>query len=357
MTKRARRWLSLGATAIVLAWIVFHLARSPEWRTFDWDRLWRLLVHARPEYLVAAVVVTYLTYLIRAVRWKYFLAPLKSAPVRGLFVAQVLGFSSIYLIGRPAELVRPAYIARREKVSFASQFAILLLERIYDTVATVSILAMALWFEPVSPTTARAAENLRRLHEGAYGLLVLLAFAVAGLVVFRRYSEAITARVERLFGFLPAKFRSYLSRLLRSLSSGLDAIRNWRDLLASLGCTLVLWFLNVSLFWLVFRSLPGLTQISWWAAALTLVFAAAGLMVQLPGVGGGFQVGIIQALRQIFHVRTEAATGAGILLWVVVLVPCLALGLVMLVFEGLTFKKLGTIAEEERERAAMGERI
>ena len=55
--------------------------------------------------------------------------------------------------------------------------------------------------------------------------------------------------------------------------------------------------------------------------------------------------------------RRDSLTRLRRLLWVVVLVPCLALGLVMLVFEGLTFKKLGTIAEEERERAAMGERI
>jgi hypothetical protein len=110
--------------------------------------------------------------------------------------------------------------------------------------------------------------------------------------------------------------------------------------------------LNVNVLWLVFRSLGGETAaLSWWAAVQSLFFAALGLMVQLPGVGGGFQVGVIQALRQLFYVRPEAATSAGILTWIVILVPCLAMGLVALLWEGLTFRKLGDIAREEQKTA------
>ncbi|PYU94127.1 MAG: hypothetical protein DMG25_07495 [Acidobacteria bacterium] len=347
MKKSTRRWLGLGVTAGVLGLVVYHLTRSPDWQNFDWNHLWRSLLHARPEYLLAAVAASYLTFLLRALRWRYFLDPIKRASLWGLFAAQILGFSSIYLIGRVGEAVRPAYIARREDVPFASQLAILLLERIYDTVATMTLFAMALRLEP----TARAAH----LGEYAYTGLIFIALAVMGLVLFRLYSEPLTARVERAFSFLPSKWRSQLSRFLRSLSSGLDAIRDWRDLLASLACSVALWFLNVSIFWLVFQSLGGApAQVSWWGAALTLVFAAAGLLVQLPGVGGGYQVLVIQALH-IFHVEAQAATGAGILAGVVAQVPCWALGLLILLYEGLTFKKLGAIAKEER--ATMEEKV
>lgn len=120
MTKSAQRWLGWGATALVLGLIVYHLTRSPEWRTFSGKELWLSMAHARPGLLLLAVVASYLSYFLRAVRWRYFLEPIKRASLWTLFAGQILGFSSIYLIGRPGELVRPGYIARKEHVSFAS---------------------------------------------------------------------------------------------------------------------------------------------------------------------------------------------------------------------------------------------
>ena len=58
---------------------------------------------------------------------------------------------------------------------------------------------------------------------------------------------------------------------------------------------------------------------------------------------------MIKTLELLFHVRPEAATSAGILAWIIVIVPCLALGLVALLWEGLTFRKLGDIAREEQK--------
>jgi len=55
-------------------------------------------------------------------------------------------------------------------------------------------------------------------------------------------------------------------------------------------------------------------------------------------------------LTEIFNVPAEPATGASILLWIIMSVPCLALGLVLLIQEGLSIRKLEAITEEE-ERA------
>jgi hypothetical protein len=82
---------------------------------------------------------------------------------------------------------------------------------------------------------------------------------------------------------------------------------------------------------------------------LTLFCAALGLMVQLPGVGGDYQVGIILSLTEIFNVKVEPATGASILVWVIQLIPTLALGLILLIREGLSIRKLEAITEEEEQ--------
>jgi len=112
------------------------------------------------------------------------------------------------------------------------------------------------------------------------------------------------------------------------------------------------WFVNTSIFWLVFRSLPvGGANLSWLAAAVVLFCAALGLAVQIPGVGGGYQVSIILALNELYNQPAETATGAAIIMWLIMSVPCLLGGLGLLVHEGLTFRKLEALADEERQLA------
>jgi uncharacterized membrane protein len=103
------------------------------------------------------------------------------------------------------------------------------------------------------------------------------------------------------------------------------------------------------MFWFVFQGLGReLSQLSWLSAGLVLFWAAIGLVFQLPGVGGGYQVGVFVTLRRLFAVPFETAASAAILLWIVILAPCVTLGIILLVYEGLSFRKLGAIAREER---------
>src|SRR5690349_8556669 len=129
MKKTARTWVGVSVTALILGLLIYRLTRSHEWRHFDRNRLSYLLLHAKLAYLLPAVIAIYFTYVLRAVRWKFFLEPLKSGSLWALFVGQIFGFAAIFLIGRPGEVVRPAYIAAREYVSFASQSASLIMER------------------------------------------------------------------------------------------------------------------------------------------------------------------------------------------------------------------------------------
>jgi hypothetical protein len=338
--------------AIIIALIFYNLSRSPEWGNFRWTRLWALLTGASPRLLLAVLVVVFATYLARAWRWRFFLSPIKKASLWVLVAGQILGFSSIYLIGRPGEFVRPAYIAKKENVSMSAMLAVWLMERIFDTVFVVLLFAAALDFESVVPGTARGTKVLATLHRGGNVMLVLALLLVLGLLLFWLHSAQFTTWMLRLFRFLPATALRRFGRFVRSFAEGLSVIRSWKDLLGSLALTAVVWALNTSVFWLVFQSLRGeVAALPWPASAVTLFCAALGLAVQIPGVGGGYQVGVILALNELFNVPAEGATGAAILLWVVTSVPCLASGLALLVHEGLTFRKLEALAEEERELA------
>jgi uncharacterized membrane protein YbhN (UPF0104 family) len=86
MKKAWGRWVWLAAGAVVIALICYNLGRSPEWRNFRWDRLWRSIVGARPDYLLVSVLLVYGTFVMRAIRWRFFMAPIKAAYLLFIFV-------------------------------------------------------------------------------------------------------------------------------------------------------------------------------------------------------------------------------------------------------------------------------
>jgi len=356
MKKAWGRWVWLAVGAVIIALIFYNLSRNPEWRDFRWDRFWHSMVGARLDYLFLALILVYGTFLVRAIRWRFFMAPIKAASLWVLFVGQILGFSSIFLVGRPGELVRPAYIAKKENVPMSAMIAVWLLERVLDTIAMVMLFAAAIYFEPVNPDTPKGVSVLHAMHSGGHVLFGFTGLLILGLVLFRLKAEAMTSGAMRLFRFLPVRALRPFSRFLHSFSEGLGVIRDWKGLAGSVVTTAFLWAINTTVFWLIFRSVRHrLGDLPWLAAALTLFCAALGLIVQFPGIGGGYQVGVILSLTQIFDVSAESATGASILIWITMSVPCIALGLVFLIHEGLSIRKLEAIAEEEEQTVERGE--
>src|SRR5512143_922207 len=123
---RKKRIVIFAVVLLVLAALVYFQFR--EWRRFDWNTFLAItgqLGHGRGlRHILIAVVLIYLTYWLRAVRWKLFLKPVCRARLRSLVPTQYIGFTGLALLGRPGELVRPYLIAKKEQLAFSSQMAV-----------------------------------------------------------------------------------------------------------------------------------------------------------------------------------------------------------------------------------------
>ena len=71
---------------------------------------------ADPVGLAGVVLMTVVTYTLRAWRWGHLLRPLAPVPFRHLISATYVGFMSGLLIPRAGEVVRPYLVARRHRV-------------------------------------------------------------------------------------------------------------------------------------------------------------------------------------------------------------------------------------------------
>ena len=120
------------------AWVVYRISRSTEWASFRSERFWESLAGVQISSLALGVLFIYLSYFFRSLRWREFLAPIKTASLANIFSATLIGFTAVALLGRPGEVVRPFLIARSEGVGLSSQFGAWTLERIFDVLTAQS---------------------------------------------------------------------------------------------------------------------------------------------------------------------------------------------------------------------------
>src|ERR1044071_4041013 len=138
-----------GVAAVLLAILVYIQFRT--WRDFDWETFLSQLDNIRWLHIFHAVALIYIAYLLRAVRWKVFLRPVRKNASSLHFVAPtIIGFTGLALLGRPGELIRPYLIARRENLSFSSQLAVWAVERIFD-IGAFTVLLIGAAFVATAP--------------------------------------------------------------------------------------------------------------------------------------------------------------------------------------------------------------
>ena len=86
---------------------------------------------------------TGLTFVLRALRWQYILAPLGETHFSNAFQATVIGFAASFLLpARAGEVIRPLLLARREGLPATATFATIILERLMDMVTVLALFAV-----------------------------------------------------------------------------------------------------------------------------------------------------------------------------------------------------------------------
>ena len=189
-------------------------------RHTDFAGVWAETRRADGGLLALAVVVTGLTYAMRAWRWQSLLAPIGPTRFVNAFTTTVIGFAASALLpARAGEVLRPYLLARRERLNPASAFATIVLERLLD-LATVLLLFSAFVFTVRPGVISGDPGQLARVKLGgalaaaaALGGLGVL-FALAGHP--ERLGRA-ALRVERV---LPARLARLVAGLVETFARG-----------------------------------------------------------------------------------------------------------------------------------------
>ena len=341
-----------AAVIFILAALIYLQFRT--WRNFDWGRL--VQFHIQWRHIFQGVLYIYFAYLLRAVRWKIFLRPVrKEASIMGLIPPTVIGFTGLALLGRPGELIRPYLIARRENLSVASQVAVWAVERIFDVGGFTVLLVSAIFLPSKLHAFALAASpDLRHgIYWTGYALVALVGGLLTAAVLMSYRGNSIAQWVEERCSHLAQNLGHRIAHKIREFTAGLNTIHGPVAFLQLAAVSVLMWWV-IALSYKEVTSAYGAPMHAMSTTKVLLLMGSSmvGSMVQLPGVGGGSQLATISAMDHVFDiVPKELAVSCGIMLWLVSFVAVIPAGLLLAHRERLSLRKLSAEADEAEEKS------
>ena len=351
---------AVATTAVLAVFCGLVYLQIRTWKKFDWHTFWSTTDHIYWQYVLGAVAITYALYVLRAVRWKIFLKPLCKTTTARLLGPQFIGFTGLALLGRPGEMIRPYLIARKENLTFSSQFAVWFVERIFDMAAVAVMFVIWGFIGDPSWDDARSSTlyHGRTLHVTVEWSAALFLAGIVGLVV-----AAVVLRLsgEAVANYLYGKLSPRSPRLAHGVKSkilaftdGLKTIHDFASFVQIFVLSIFMWLLVAACYWLVLRSYGGqLAQLGMPSILLLMVVSMFGSLIQLPGVGGGSQLATIALLNNVFHIPNEISVSCGMVLWAATFMSVIPLGLLLARREHLSLRAVA--AAEEKEEQALAE--
>jgi len=327
----SRKWFIFLVLCVIVAIVAYRVAG---WK-FDWALFFSTIRNIRWAWLTASILVTVITFFLRALRWQELLAPVKKIGLGPVITTTVMGFSAIFLLGRAGELVRPLWLSRREKISVSASFATIIVERFLDSTMLIGMFAWALLTVAVSSESAR---ELALMKSAAWYIIVVSAGAIALLFLLR-------FNVELVVRYIPFP---KVASLVENFGHGLSFLQSGRSFAIVVFHSVLLWIVIALQAWLTMKGMNF--DLPFAATTLVMVGAAIGSVAQIPGIGGGFQVAFALCLTKFFRVPAEAALSAAMIAYLTNNLPTLATTIPCMLKDGLTIREIrNTIRNPESE--------
>ena len=308
---RTLRWV-LTAGIVVLLLVFF--------RSIDWRHTWDSIRNAAPGLLTIAIVLNLVSVVVKGVRWWIFLVPVAPRAGLGLVMRATIAGAGLndILVANGGDVARGVFVSRAAGASGATVVATLAVERLFDVVCYVLLLAFAGLFLTLPP-------QLRIFTYPA-------TFALAGLIAFlifllRAPVQTVTVESTAAGRPTPPALLGRAKEQLMRFAAAVRLVSSAPRFAAALALSVVSWL--TQLYCYHFAALSAGLPISQTGSIACLLAVNLGLIIRAtPGNVGFFQ--FVYALTAVsFGMPKAAAVGVAFLIQACQAIPVTVLGMAL----------------------------
>ena len=297
------------AIGIYLTW--YFISNSSE---TEKDYFLKSLSEANYLWILAALVIAFLSHLSRAYRWKYLLETLDLKPKLSLMYHSVMiGYIINLTIPRSGELARAAYFSRYQKTKPDQIFGTIVIERVVDLIMFALVFFIAFLFQ----ADQEKFNQFRQISTNSSNSLLLPIFIVIGVLL-----------IISLVGFKKVRIKAI--NFLKGITQGATAILRLKSKTAFLMHTLFIWSGYLAMLWITALALPDLQNIT--INAVFACFIGGTIAIgATPGGIGLYPIMVAGALIEMYGYDGQIAKSFGMLMWTSQTAFMILLGIISLI--------------------------
>lgn len=306
---------------IYLGFLVSLLFLYFAFKNVRYHEVWLHIQEINLYFVMVSVVFMIAQLLLRAIRWKYLLRPIKEGEYAGLFSVLMIGyFGNNILPARMGELVRAQFLGTNYNFSRMQALATIVVERIFDGLMVVGLFGFSLLFYHRFPLW---------MKQGGLVMAVVFLGTLVILYIYGRKRDSIVGLLRAHTNASP--FSERLLRMMENFGIGLTILNDGRNIIVAVPLTVLIWVFEIVSINMVLLAF-GL-KLSFFAGVFIAVMIGLGTMIPAsPGYMGVYEWFGMLALVP-FGVAKDLALAFSLTLHLVVLAVTSSIGFVCFIKE------------------------
>ena len=266
------------------------------------------LTYANYWLIIPVVIMSILSHISRAMRWKLMMEPLDYKPaLKNVFAVIMVGYLANAAIPRLGEVLKCTFLARYEKLKVDKLVGTILLERTFDFFCYLVFIGITVLIQ-INLIGGYVKDRVQ--HIGAGGniplwlkmiIIAMIIFGVIAIVrfIFKRFSN------NRII--LP--IRNFFS----GIGLGFRTVKQMRKRKLFMAHTIFIWAMYLLQIYIGFSAMEGTSHLGMKAACSVLTLATLA-MIATPGGIGSFPIFVMETLL-IYDISSPQGKAFGWLLW------------------------------------------
>ncbi len=327
---------------IILGIAISALLLALALRDVEFTVLGEALKNANLLWSLPFLLTLFAFYWLKSVRWRDLLSRKVASKASELFPIVMIGYAGTAVLPmQMGEFVRAYIAAKKYQVSYSLPLSSIVMERIFDLLTILALLAGFLVLSDIAPMLLVRAGYI-------IGALTLVGLSIAGCLVW--FTEPTIQTVRKVLNPLPRRFGEPVIQQLRAAADGASALRS-PQLIGKIALnSLAQWALMGLCIWCSLAALDLNVSLS--GVVLVLIATIVGIsMPTSPGYVGNIQFAFVVALEP-FGVSAVNAIAASVFYHVLAYAVVVLLGFTFLQRMGFSLRQLKNEAQSSVKRAS-----